>query len=265
MDDLRLNAIGFAALTLLASVSAVLFYVPAFFPQKLAQYIQDDPERVDRQRGWVYVVGLFGWRARDIPYSGWAAVEHGDEIKVKMQLNSVLDGKMAYCHLGRGPRRLLFRVFTRHYCIDLWSIDPLPSTPGSGKKFILSDVSVRFPPELSLVCGKLGNGRTLLLLLALLGEGDLLAGQIVAPRSLPDALATFAEVNIGEGGEWVVPMMCAYVLHAAWLRNASVKDNILFNLPLDEARYQKTLDACALVTDWEILEAATNPRSASVA
>ncbi|KAL0563070.1 hypothetical protein V5O48_019006 [Marasmius crinis-equi] len=41
---------------------------------------------------------------------------------------------------------------------------------------------------------------------------------------------------------------------SAWLRNASIKDNILFNLPYDEARYQKTLEACALIPDMEILE-----------
>ncbi|KZP24918.1 hypothetical protein FIBSPDRAFT_950636 [Athelia psychrophila] len=103
------------------------------------------------------------------------------------------------------------------------------STPGSGNKFIPWDVSVRFPPrELSLVCGKLGSRKTLLLLPPL-GEVDLLAEQVVVPGGRVD----------GAG----------YVPRAAWLRNASV------NLPLDEARYQKSLDACALVTDWEILEA----------
>lgn len=37
--------------------------------------------------------------------------------------------------------------------------------------------------------------------------------------------------------------------------NANVfKDNILFNLPYDEERYKKTLYACALESDLQILE-----------
>ncbi|KZP23064.1 hypothetical protein FIBSPDRAFT_930781 [Athelia psychrophila] len=83
IDGLRPNAIIFAALTLLASVSAILFYAPVFFLQKLVQYIQDDPERVD---GW--------WgRERDSPHSGRAAVEQATttlQVRMKMQLNSVL-------------------------------------------------------------------------------------------------------------------------------------------------------------------------------
>ncbi|KAF7972890.1 hypothetical protein HWV62_16688 [Athelia sp. TMB] len=129
----------------------------------------------------------------------------------------------------------------------------VPSTPGAGKKFILTDITASFPQgELSLVCGKLGSGKTLLLM-ALLGEVDLLAGQVVAPRSPPDSLAKESK-QIRVGVEWIVPGMCGYVPQVAWLRNASVKDNILFNLPLDEERYQKTLEVCALVTDLEILE-----------
>ena len=96
-------------------------------------------------------------------------------------------------------------------------------------KFVLIDLSLNFPAgELSLICGKLGSGKTLLLLgqfknivfctrlmafyisLALLGEVDLLAGQILCPRSPPDSLASFTEVRVSKE-DWVVEGICAYV------------------------------------------------------
>ncbi|KAF5371584.1 hypothetical protein D9758_003437 [Tetrapyrgos nigripes] len=124
------------------------------------------------------------------------------------------------------------------------------STPR--QKFVLVDLSLNFPTrELSLICGKLGSGKTLMLL-ALLGEADLLTGQLLCPRSPPNSIALFEKMDKNE--KWVVQGITAYVPQAAWLRNASIKDNILFNLPYDEERYQKTLEACALVTDMEILE-----------
>lgn len=63
-----------------------------------------------------------------------------------------------------------------------------------------------------------------------------------------------------------------YLSQSAWLRNASIKgdllipasllgmlttnfvENILFNLPYVEERYQRTLEVCALVNDLKILE-----------
>ncbi|KAF8438137.1 hypothetical protein L210DRAFT_968152 [Boletus edulis BED1] len=129
-----------------------------------------------------------------------------------------------------------------------------PSAAGTPRtKFILLDLALSFPEgELSLVCGKLGSGKTLLLL-ALLGEADVLAGQVLCPRSPPDVLAGFSE-EMASPEEWVVRGVCAYVPQTAWLRNASIKDNILFNLPCDEERYQKTIKACALESDLLILE-----------
>ncbi|KAI0760574.1 multidrug resistance-associated ABC transporter [Fomes fomentarius] len=120
-------------------------------------------------------------------------------------------------------------------------------------KFILMDLTLDFPlGQLSLICGKLGSGKSLLLL-ALLGEADLLAGQMFCPRSPPDIIALFAGVEVPEE-EWVVEDVCAYVPQSAWLRNASIRDNILFHLPYVEERYQKTLEVCALLSDLEILE-----------
>jgi ABC-type multidrug transport system fused ATPase/permease subunit len=46
----------------------------------------------------------------------------------------------------------------------------------------------------------------------------------------------------------------SYAAQTPWLRHQSIKDNILFGYPLDEARYDATLEACALRPDLEILE-----------
>ncbi|KAJ3515541.1 hypothetical protein NLJ89_g1687 [Agrocybe chaxingu] len=128
------------------------------------------------------------------------------------------------------------------------SVAPTPK-----HKFLLVDLTLNFPQnELSLICGKLGSGKTLLLL-ALLGEADVLAGQVLCPRSPPDSLASFYGKKVRKE-EWIVDGVCAFVPQAAWLRNASIKDNILFNLPYDEERYQKTLEVCALTSDLDILE-----------
>lgn len=46
--------------------------------------------------------------------------------------------------------------------------------------------------------------------IALLGESDLLAGQIDCPRSPPNIIASFTSV-IPNPKEWVVQGVCAYV------------------------------------------------------
>lgn len=110
-----------------------------------------------------------------------------------------------------------------------------PYTPRS--RFIISDLSAEFPKgELSLVCGKLGeltlavrfdkrdiyskhlgSGKSLMLL-ALLGEADVLVGQIVAPRSPPDTLAYLStQIDLDESN-WIVEGACAYVPQTAWLQ-----------------------------------------------
>ena len=39
-----------------------------------------------------------------------------------------------------------------------------------------------------------------------------------------------------------------------WIRNATVKDNILFGKEFDSELYDRTLEACALVDDLKILD-----------
>ena len=116
------------------------------------------------------------------------------------------------------------------------------ATPSLVGKFVLRDLNVSIPVgEMTLVCGKLGSGKSLLLL-ALLGEADLLTGQIVCPRTPPDSLAAFAALGYIDPSVWVLPGVVAYVPQSAWLQNASIKDNILFSLPYEEKRYKATLE-----------------------
>jgi len=60
---IRLNYVVFAILILLAAISAVLFYTPAYFFQHFVFYLEIDPERKSKGWGWVYVVGLFATNA----------------------------------------------------------------------------------------------------------------------------------------------------------------------------------------------------------
>ncbi|KAJ6598201.1 multidrug resistance-associated ABC transporter [Mycena vulgaris] len=127
-----------------------------------------------------------------------------------------------------------------------------PLSAQSDTLFTLSRLSLQFPiGELSLVCGKVGSGKSLLLL-ALLGEAEVVAGEVKCPCSAPNVLASFTELPVPN--EWIVAGVCAYVPQTSWLRNQSIRDNILFELPFCAERYARTLKVCALVADLEILE-----------
>lgn len=47
----------------------------------------------------------------------------------------------------------------------------------------------------------------------------------------------------------------AYSAQTAWLRNASLQDNIVFGESFDEERFQTVIEACALQPDIAILPA----------
>lgn len=127
----------------------------------------------------------------------------------------------------------------------------VPSTPNV-VSFTLSDLNLEFPQgELSLICGRLGSGKTLLLL-GLLGEADVLAGQITCPRSGPGAIDDFGKKIHPD--EWVVPGRTAYCPQQAWLQNDTIRGNILFGCEYVEDRYRRVIEACNLVSDLAILE-----------
>lgn len=126
--------------------------------------------------------------------------------------------------------------------------------------FQLLDFDVTFERgQLNVIVGKLGSGKTLLLR-ALLGEADIVSGQAICPRSRPDAIDdSLLSRNEGQGGlftdqGWIRRDQTAFVPQTAFLTNASLRDNVLFGLPLWEQRYRQTITACGLDPDVALLE-----------
>ena len=53
---------------------------------------------------------------------------------------------------------------------------------------------------------------------------------------------------------WIIENSVAYVAQQAWLQNATIRDNILFDLPYNESRYKQVVKMCALEKDFQIFE-----------
>jgi energy-coupling factor transporter ATP-binding protein EcfA2 len=118
--------------------------------------------------------------------------------------------------------------------------------------------------ELVAVIGRVGSGKTSLLN-SMLGEMKRAAGQLhlnasavsyVSQRYIPDhhQHSTFLEWP-----ERLTFFVGAYVwnaTHRAWIRNATVKENIVFGQPLDAALYRDVIRVCALTEDLRILPGA---------
>ena len=81
-----------------------------------------------------------------------------------------------------------------------------------------------------VVVGKVGSGKTSLLQ-AVLGEMACSHGKVATAGSF------------------------AFTAQEPWIRNASLRDNVLSNAPYDEERYKLALEACALGPDLDMLPA----------
>nr|KIR85754.1 ABC transporter ABCC.6 [Cryptococcus tetragattii IND107] len=123
------------------------------------------------------------------------------------------------------------------------------SSENSKIGFRLMDLDIKFPRgKLTLVAGKFGSGKSLLLL-ALLGEARLIEGEIsymVSPIMDPQKI---------DKNDWsLFKNGVAYAPQTPWLLSQSIRDNILFGLPLDMERYRSVCFATGLMPDLELLE-----------
>ncbi|KAI3027670.1 unnamed protein product [Aspergillus niger] len=97
--------------------------------------------------------------------------------------------------------------------------------------FRLQDITLRFKSNaLNVVTGPTGCGKTSLLL-SFLGETVLESGTATCPRDV------------------------AYVPQAPWLQNDTIRQNIVFYSPFDEARYAMAIEASGLTQDLQQLPA----------
>uniref|UniRef100_A0A8B9GD15 Multidrug resistance-associated protein 1 n=1 Tax=Amazona collaria TaxID=241587 RepID=A0A8B9GD15_9PSIT len=175
-------------------------------------------------------------------------------VYVTIDKNNILDAQKAFVSLAlfnilRFPLNMLpmvissiveasvslkrLRVFLSHEELDPDSIIRSPITAGDKAELCALYFSINFTvPEGSLVAvvGQVGCGKSSLLS-ALLGEMDKKEGYVVVKGSV------------------------AYVPQQAWVQNATLQDNIIFGREMNESRYKRVIEACALLPDIEILPA----------
>ncbi|PFH45713.1 hypothetical protein AMATHDRAFT_158119 [Amanita thiersii Skay4041] len=109
-------------------------------------------------------------------------------------------------------------------------------------RFELRDVNIRFPDgQLTLVTGPTASGKTALLM-AVLGEMTTISGRIIMSKDTS---------KVDENG---LTHSISYGAQMPWLRHQSIKDNILFDSPFDEERYNAVIECCALRPDLDMLE-----------
>ncbi|EMR69939.1 putative abc transporter protein [Eutypa lata UCREL1] len=105
----------------------------------------------------------------------------------------------------------------------IWGLNILRSKKAS---FALKDVSIDFVEGgLNVVMGQSGSGKSTLLM-SILGETILEEGLITCPKDI------------------------AYASQSPWLQNETIRDNILFNSPFEQVRYDRVINACGLPIDF---------------
>ncbi|GBC08504.1 hypothetical protein RclHR1_08170012 [Rhizophagus clarus] len=116
-------------------------------------------------------------------------------------------------------------------------------------EFIMKDLNIEFPvDELSIICGPTGSGKSMLLM-SLLRETHLVEGIIHCPRSPTNPINKELTSK-----NWILHNCVALVSQQAWLLNATIRENILFGLPLDQQRYSQVITMTTLDKDLEVLQ-----------
>ncbi|CAJ1057357.1 ATP-binding cassette sub-family C member 8 isoform X1 [Xyrichtys novacula] len=120
----------------------------------------------------------------------------------------------------------------------------------------LSNVDIKIPfGKLTMIVGQVGCGKSSLLLAAL-GEMQRVSGT-VAWNSLPnldhEGDESPTDRDTACDGEVRKRGPVAYASQKPWLLNATLVENITFEMPMIKPRYKAVIDACSLQPDIDIL------------
>uniref|UniRef100_A0A8D3C4W1 ATP-binding cassette, sub-family C (CFTR/MRP), member 8 n=1 Tax=Scophthalmus maximus TaxID=52904 RepID=A0A8D3C4W1_SCOMX len=114
----------------------------------------------------------------------------------------------------------------------------------------LSSVDIRVPfGKLTMIVGQVGCGKSSLLLAAL-GEMQRVSGAVTWNRSVTGSPT---ERDTAGDGDIRKRSAVAYASQKPWLLNATVVENITFEMPMIKPRYKAVVDACSLQPDIDIL------------
>ncbi|XP_071961323.1 ATP-binding cassette sub-family C member 9-like [Antedon mediterranea] len=153
-----------------------------------------------------------------------------------------------YTSFGKPSKGNRYGTFSKKIVTNTYS-KPLPFIPDdivvkvSNGYFVwdndsiehtLKDINLEIPKNrLTIIVGQVGSGKSSLLS-AMMGEMFTSQGSVT----------------------WNTPhSSISYGTQSAWLRNATVRDNIVFNNEYDLSRYQQVISSCSLLPDIQILPA----------
>ncbi|XP_041651424.1 ATP-binding cassette sub-family C member 8 isoform X2 [Cheilinus undulatus] len=120
----------------------------------------------------------------------------------------------------------------------------------------LSNVDIKIPfGKLTMIVGQVGCGKSSLLLAAL-GEMQRISGTVTW-NSLPildsEGDESPADRDAAVDGDIGKRGAVAYASQKPWLLNATLVENITFEMPMIKPRYKAVIDACSLQPDIDIL------------